>query len=539
VEGWYDDPFGRHEYRYFDGAAWTHHVADLGVVGSDPAIAVLPPVPLSSPPGPEVNRIARPGPPVPGIGPRRAVRPAEAEEWIQREFHDAVVDEFTTTTSALNLRLTSSSGGDYRDAIQSVVRYDALRLVTALVLDDDEISEFELPLFHGLLGYFLQEPPDALDDEAIRTLIDGVERGFPPAPTETLRLCRQVDDNVARAAGAAGGDGPRLAQGYLQALERLGRYAITQTALAGSETEDAFHRFLCDQADSVGLELHGSVVDDEDAPDDGESLEDLLKELDARIGLTEVKAEVRTLINMAQIDQQRRIAGLPVAPVSNHLVFTGNPGTGKTTIARLLSRIYAALGVLERGHLVETSRADLVAGFVGQTSIKTEQVFRSAIGGTLFIDEAYSLVSGSDQDYGNEAVATLVKLMEDHRDEVVVVVAGYTDLMGEFIRSNPGLESRFKQTIEFPDYSNDELVAIFLKNCTDNAMELSPDALHRLRGVIADLPRARDFGNGRTVRKLFEHALALQANRLAPLPGPLTAEQLSLLLPEDINAPLR
>ena len=536
MEGWYDDPFGRHEHRYFDGAAWTHHVADLGVVGSDPAVAVLPPPPRTPPPGPDATRIARPGPPVAGIGPPRAVRPAEAEEWIQREFHDAVVDEFTTTASELNLRVTSSSGGDYRDAIQSVVRYDALRLVTALVLDDDEVSEFELPLFHGLLGYFLQEPPEALDDEAIRTLIEGVERGFPPAPTETLRLCKQVDDGVAR---ATEGTESRLAQSYLQALERLGRYAITQTALVGSETEDSFHRFLRDQAESVGLDVRDTVVDVEDAPDDGESLEDLLQELDARIGLTEVKAEVRTLTNLAQIDQQRRNAGLPVAPVSNHLVFSGNPGTGKTTIARLLSRIYAALGVLDRGHLVETSRADLVAGFVGQTAIKTEQVFTSALGGTLFIDEAYSLVGGGEQDYGNEAIATLVKLMEDHRDEIVVVVAGYTDLMDEFIRSNPGLESRFKQTIEFPDYSDDELVAIFLKNCTDNAMELSPEALGRLRAVVADLPRGRDFGNGRTMRKLFEHALALQANRLAPLPGPLTAEQLSLLLPEDIDAPQR
>lgn len=537
MEGWYDDPFGRHEYRYFDGTAWTHYVADLGSIGSDPAVAVLPPEPTTPPPSPDEARVARPGPPVGTTpGPARAVRPAEAEEWIQREFHDAVVDEFTNTTGELNLRVTSSSGTDYRDAIQSVVRYDALRVVTALVLDDEEVSEFELPLFHGLLGYFLQESPDALDDEAVRTLVDGVERGFPPAPTETLRLCKQVDDGVAR---ATDGGESHLAASYLRALERLGRYAIQQTALVGSETEDAFGRFLRDQAASVDLDLRDSVPEVDEDDDDGESLEDLLRELDARIGLSGVKDEVRTLTNLAQIDQQRRLAGLPVAPVSNHLVFSGNPGTGKTTIARLLSRIYAALGVLERGHLVETSRADLVAGFIGQTAIKTEQVFTSALGGTLFIDEAYSLVGAGEQDYGQEAIATLVKLMEDHRDEVVVVVAGYTDLMDDFIRSNPGLESRFKQTIEFPDYTDDELVAIFLKNCTDNAMELSPDALERLREVVAGLPRGRDFGNGRTMRKLFEHALALQANRLAPLPGPLSMEQLSLLLPGDISPPER
>ena len=203
------------------------------------------------------------------------------------------------------------------------------------------------------------------------------------------------------------------------------------------------------------------------------SLDELLSELYSLTGLATVKGAVRQLIDLARVEQMRREAGLPVAQVSKHLIFTGNPGTGKTTVARLLARLYAAIGILKTGQLVEVTRSDLVAGYVGQTAIKTTEAVERAVGGILFIDEAHSLSRsiGSGQDYGMEAIDTLVKLMEDRRDELVVIAAGYSVEMAHFIRSNPGLASRFPRKIDFPDYSTDELVSIFREMCTHGKYE--------------------------------------------------------------------
>lgn len=246
------------------------------------------------------------------------------------------------------------------------------------------------------------------------------------------------------------------------------------------------------------------------------SLDDLLQQLDALTGLAPVKAEVRQLIDMIRVDQMRRAAGLPVSPVSRHLVFTGNPGTGKTTVARLLGQLYAAIGVLRTGQLVEAARSDLVAGYVGQTAIKTTEMVNRALGGILFIDEAYALtrLGASGQDFGQEAVDTLAKLMEDHRDELVVIVAGYGQEMAQFISANPGLPSRFPRTIHFPDYSTDELVSIFAGMCKQGRYEPAMDVFDGLRRYLSGLSRTREFGNARLVRNLFEAALARQASRI-------------------------
>jgi ATPase family associated with various cellular activities (AAA)/AAA lid domain len=245
-----------------------------------------------------------------------------------------------------------------------------------------------------------------------------------------------------------------------------------------------------------------------------EPIEDLLVELDALIGLIGVKAEVRLVTNLLQVQKLRKERNLPVVEGSRHLVFTGNPGTGKTTVARLLARIYRTLGVVEKGHLVETDRAGLVAGFVGQTALKVTEKFDEAMGGVLLIDEAYALARGGERDFGREAIDTLVKLIEDRRDALAVIAAGYPDEMSDFIDSNPGLRSRFPKTIEFADYSSEELVKIFTGLCKKNRYEPTDDALVAARTFFDKQDRTKGFGNGRVARNMFESAVAAQASRL-------------------------
>jgi Cdc6-like AAA superfamily ATPase len=263
-------------------------------------------------------------------------------------------------------------------------------------------------------------------------------------------------------------------------------------------------------------------------------IEELLSELEAMIGLKEVKTQVRLVANLIRVQQLRRQHGLPVPESSHHLVFTGNPGTGKTTVARLVAQIYRTLGVVDQGQLVEAGRADLVAGYMGQTAARTTSVFDSASGGVLLIDEAYALNQGTEDEFGREAVNTLVKLIEDRRDQVVVVVAGYPDEMDEFLDANPGLRSRFPRTIRFPDYSTDELVAILDSLCDDSAYRMTIEARARARSVFDAEPRTKGFGNGRMARNLFEAALERQAGRVVAIANP-TEDDLCQLTAEDIG----
>ena len=263
-------------------------------------------------------------------------------------------------------------------------------------------------------------------------------------------------------------------------------------------------------------------------------LAEVMAELDALIGLRDVKAEVRRVTDLIQVENLRKDRKLPVAEQSRHLVFTGNPGTGKTTVARLLGDIYRSLGVVEKGQLVETDRSSLVAGYIGQTAIQVRQVFEKAMGGVLLIDEAYALARGGERDFGQEAIDTIVKFIEDHRHDVVVIAAGYPDEMHQFIDSNPGLRSRFPKTIFFPDYSTDELVAIFQSLCAGSSYACTTGARRRVREWFGAQPRDKGFGNARLARNLFEAAVACQASRIVAMKSP-TDGQLQSLTARDVD----
>ncbi|MFJ8233663.1 right-handed parallel beta-helix repeat-containing protein [Streptomyces sp. NPDC094448] len=266
--------------------------------------------------------------------------------------------------------------------------------------------------------------------------------------------------------------------------------------------------------------------------------DEVLGELDALVGLESVKREVRSLINMIEVGRRRREAGLKAASVRRHLVFTGSPGTGKTTVARLYGEILAALGVLERGHLVEVSRVDLVGEHIGSTAIRTQEAFERARGGVLFIDEAYALSpEDSGRDFGKEAIDTLVKLMEDHRDAVVVIVAGYTAEMERFLAVNPGVASRFSRTITFQDYDAEELLRIVRRQADEHEYRLADGTADALLGYFVQLPKGPAFGNGRTARQTFESMVERHAGRVAEL-AEVDTDALTLLYPDDLPEPV-
>lgn len=360
----------------------------------------------------------------------------------------------------------------------------------------------------ALARHFRQRPECAACFAPARSALEPRGRSFEP-PSMTEPATAMLDTIKSDADGIAA-----LRQAFETAPEAAGGGGAA-TQAAGEEASQAEPRA---------------------APADGgaETVGEVLAELDALVGLAAVKAQVRRVIAVVQANTEREKAGLkPVSP-GLHLVFTGPPGTGKTTVARLVARLYAAAGALPGAKFTEASRSDLIAGYVGQTAIKTRELIDRTRPGVLFIDEAYALTPSSEVDFGYEAIATLVKAMEDHRDEFAVIVAGYEEEMTEFIGSNPGLRSRFKTYIAFPDYSAGELVRIFDDMVREVGIELAEGARATAERIFADAAGKQDFGNARFARSLFERAYARMAARAA-VDGAVSVDELTTLLPEDLD----
>lgn len=291
---------------------------------------------------------------------------------------------------------------------------------------------------------------------------------------------------------------------------------------------------------SGGRNITGSMYAADETEEAGEpDVDEILEELNSLVGLSEVKADLNEMINLLKVQKLRSERGMKTADVSKHMVFTGNPGTGKTTVARLLAGIYKGLGILKKGHLVEVDRSGLVSGFVGQTAIKTSEVIESARGGVLFIDEAYTLVSGKKEgDFGQEAVDTILKGMEDYRDELIVIVAGYPDLMEEFLESNPGLRSRFNKFIHFHNYSAQEQLDILKSMCSKQDYEIEHKAESKILAYFDRCSRSDNYANARAVRNYFEKCVSRQAGRIVKLQGggsTVEDRQLRLLTEEDLE----
>lgn len=320
------------------------------------------------------------------------------------------------------------------------------------------------------------------------------------------------------------------------ALELLDKIDDGTREYSPEKTDDA----VSDDEDTPVVTSSGSSspssssINRADVQVEGEDLESCLAELEALVGLEGVKNEVLACINLLRINKMRKEKGLPELQTSNHMVFTGHPGTGKTTVARIMAKIYKSLGVVSKGQLVETDRSGLVAGYMGQTALKTAQVIKKAKGGVLFVDEAYSLSSEEgSQDYGREAIDTLVKGMEDYRDDLVVIVAGYVDEMRKFINMNPGLRSRFNKYIHFANYTEDEMLEIFRRQCDKMQFLLSADAEQAALEYFAKNQDDPTFGNARGVRNFFDKVVMNQSTRILGIPNP-TEMEFRTIKKEDI-----
>jgi hypothetical protein len=448
-----------------------------------------------------------------------------------REEVDAFVEQVSSVLAGLG------TAGLPADRLRHDCALDAFGVAAAVVAADGRLTDDELWELAGAFGPHLDNqiggatPADIRASGVIEDVADHLS-----GPTALFRLLVDVDRArgtthartyydraLAVAFGIAAAD-VLTTERELLAIETWRGQMLTAMAGTGAEPKPA------------GPPAGEPPTQPPPPQEPPEPLEDLLAELDALVGMENVKREVRLVADLTRIEELRRERGLPVLEQSRHLVFTGNPGTGKTTVARLLSRIYRSLGIVERGHLVEVDRSALVAGFVGQTAPKVVAAFDAADQGTLLVDEAYSLIRGGDNDFGREAIDTMVKLVEDRRDRVVVILTGYTGEMAELVAANPGMKSRFPKTIHFPDYSGEELLAIMAMTAEKGRYHLTEEAAAKVRAWLDAIPRDEGFGNGRLVRNLFEDAVGRQATRLASVEHP-TDDQLLTIEAADIREP--
>ncbi len=464
------------------------------------------------------------------------------------------VDRFVTEVTE-TLDILARSVGRGSGSLASDVVAEAWHVAAAFVDADGTHTEDELRALISVFGNRAGSPLTAQRTADLRLTgeVDGA-RAWIATPSALFSLLVDADrkngtmnswryyDAAMEIAHATGALDTLTTQGELQALEQFRTTLLRamedgglrnpwtgRTPLSG-RPGTASTGAAVPSAGGAGSAVAAVAA----APDEpARPIEELLSELNAMIGLAEVKGQIRTVTNLIRVQQMRRHRNLPVPDTSHHLVFTGNPGTGKTTVARLVAQIYRTLGVVDRGQLIEAGRSDLVAGYMGQTALKTTEVFNSASGGVLLIDEAYALVQGQNGDFGREAIDTLVKLMEDRRDEVVVVVAGYPDEMTTFLDANPGLRSRLPRTIHFPDYSTDELMAIFDTLCHQGSYRLTDDGRARLRSIFESEPRGKGFGNGRLARNVFEAAIGHQAGRIVTMTAP-SDDDLCQLTVDDV-----
>lgn len=331
--------------------------------------------------------------------------------------------------------------------------------------------------------------------------------------------------------------------GTIEQAEKAAKELLDEMddAIAGKTPSPRFPAAQAGKPDSKDSAPNAPQVESEETkeePAPEKTLEELMETLDELVGLDEIKQNVKSLINFVKVRKLREENELPNPPVTLHMVFTGNPGTGKTTVARILSELYKAIGVLSKGQLVEVDRSGLVAGFVGQTAIKTSEAVNSALGGILFIDEAYALApdTGVQNDFGREAIETLLKLMEDHRDDLIVIVAGYSKPMERFISSNPGLESRFNRYFDFNDYNGEELYEIFSSMCKKSEYKLTSEAetfAHEHFDKIY-ITRDENFGNARHVRNFFENIVTVHSDRVSALDSH-TRDDLTMVTLEDME----
>ncbi|MDD6035705.1 MAG: AAA family ATPase [Lachnospiraceae bacterium] len=383
---------------------------------------------------------------------------------------------------------------------------------------DSRISKF-IGLYFDKVGAFLENRQDAS-----RT-VDGKYIFKKLCSGNLSEGCTLLRD--------AGEDFSAYKQKYFYYRHRAGASPMAEAVSEHIEAEEEIREFLPDSAAETARE----AVSHRKEKESGEEIDRLTEELNRMVGLSEVKEEIRSLVNLIKVKRLREKYKLPQMNMSYHMVFTGSPGTGKTTVARLVAQIYKELGILSKGTLTETDRSGLVAGYVGQTALKVKETVERAIGGVLFIDEAYALApENAGNDFGTEAIDTLVKLMEDHRDDFVVIVAGYTDEMQRFLKANTGLYSRFNKFIRFTDYTNEELLAILDSMASETGFCLTEGARRKVERMLSDMDAEtkRGFGNARGIRNLFERLVSNQANRIIEYSSQ-SIKDITVITEEDVT----